>query len=129
MKRALGGTAKVDLRDGADQGRQPRRDHPQGAQHARRRSQPPRGGRSAGDKTQKTDFSELTASFTIKNGVAHNEDLEVKAPLFRLGGAGDINIATSSLDYVAKASDRRHVAGPGRQGAGPARGPDGPGAD
>jgi AsmA protein len=61
-------------------------------------------GQSADDKTQKTDFSELSASFTIKNGVAHNEDLDAKSPLFRLGGAGDINIGTSSLDYLAKAS-------------------------
>ncbi|HEV3009203.1 MAG TPA: AsmA-like C-terminal region-containing protein, partial [Burkholderiales bacterium] len=61
-------------------------------------------GQSAGDKTQKTDFSELSASFVIKNGVAHNEDLDVKAPLFRLGGAGDINIPASSLNYLAKAS-------------------------
>ena len=36
--------------------------------------------------------------------MAHNEDLDAKAPLFRLGGAGDINIGASSLNYVAKAS-------------------------
>ena len=36
--------------------------------------------------------------------MAHNEDLDVKAPLFRLGGAGDINIGASSLDYSAKAA-------------------------
>src|SRR5690606_1168952 len=33
------------------------------------------------DKSKKTDFSELTATFTIKNGVAHNEDLTMKAPV------------------------------------------------
>ena len=61
-------------------------------------------GSSAADKTQKTDFSEMSASFTIKNGVAHNEDLDVKSPLFRIGGAGDIDVGNSKLNYVTKAS-------------------------
>jgi AsmA protein len=104
MKRALGGTARVELRDGAIKGinlgeiiRKGRNMFSGGSQSAAQ-------GQSADDKTQKTDFSELSASFTIKNGVAHNEDLDAKSPLFRLGGAGDINIGTSSLDYLAKAS-------------------------
>jgi AsmA protein len=104
MKHALGGTAKVELRDGAIKGinlgeiiRKGRNMFSGGSQSAAQ-------GQSADDKTQKTDFSELSASFTIKNGVAHNEDLDAKSPLFRLGGAGDINIGTSSLDYLAKAS-------------------------
>jgi AsmA protein len=105
MKHALGGTAKVELRDGAIKGinlgeiiRKGRSLFSGGG------SQSAAQGQSADDKTQKTDFSELSASFTIKNGVAHNEDLDAKSPLFRLGGAGDINIGTSSLDYLAKAS-------------------------
>ncbi|HKX37534.1 MAG TPA: AsmA-like C-terminal region-containing protein, partial [Burkholderiales bacterium] len=103
MKRALAGTASVKLRDGAVKGvnlgeilrktRTALGGSPSAAQ-----------GESAGDKTQRTDFSELSASFVIKNGVAHNEDLDAKAPLFRLGGAGDINIGSSSLNYLAKAS-------------------------
>ncbi len=102
MKRSLAGAAKVNLRDGALKGinlgeiiRKAR--SALGSQSAAT-------GQSAGDKSQKTDFSELSASFTIKNGVAHNEDLAAKSPLFRLRGAGDINIADSSLNYLAKAS-------------------------
>jgi AsmA protein len=56
----------------------------------------------AGDKSKKTDFSEMSASFAIRNGVAHNEDLSMKAPLFRITGSGDIDIANETLDYVAK---------------------------
>jgi len=56
------------------------------------------------DKTRKTDFTELKASFVIKNGVAHNDDLSMKSPLLRLTGAGDINIGEDSLNYLAKAS-------------------------
>ncbi|HEY8251501.1 MAG TPA: AsmA family protein [Burkholderiales bacterium] len=103
MKRALNGTAKVQLRDGAIKGIN-LGEILRKARTALGGSQSAADGQSAGDKTQRTDFSELNASFAIKNGVAHNEDLDVRAPLFRLGGAGDINIADSSLNYLAKAS-------------------------
>ena len=102
MKRELDGTAKVLLRDGAIKGIN--------LGEIIRKAQSMLGsssaaqGQSAGDGGQKTDFTELSASFRIKNGIAHNEDLDAKSPLFRLGGAGDINIPASSLDYLAKAS-------------------------
>ena len=103
MKRALNGTAKVQLRDGAVKGINI------GEVLRKARSalggSPPQAaaGENAGG-TPQTDFTELSASFTIKNGIAHNEDLDTKAPAFRLGGAGDINIPASTLDYVVKAS-------------------------
>ena len=50
------------------------------------------------DKAQKTDFSELTATFKIANGVARNNDLSLKSPLLRVGGEGDINIGEDSLN-------------------------------
>ncbi|WP_334108253.1 AsmA family protein [Methylobacillus sp.] len=56
----------------------------------------------AGDKTKQTDFSEMSASFNIKSGVAHNDDLDMKAPLFRIAGKGDIDIANESLNYLAQ---------------------------
>ena len=39
-----------------------------------------------------------------KIGVARNDDLDVKAPVLRIGGAGDIDIGNSRLNYVAKAT-------------------------
>ena len=104
MKRALNGSAKVDLRDGAIKGINVGEIIRKGRSLLGGGSQSAGQGESAGDKTQKTDFSELSASFTIKNGVAHNEDLDAKSPLLRLGGAGDINIPAESLNYLAKAS-------------------------
>lgn len=53
---------------------------------------------------EKTDFTELSASFKISNGVAHNDDLSAKTPLLRLGGNGDIFIAEDRLDYTVKAT-------------------------
>jgi AsmA protein len=55
----------------------------------------------------------LSASFTIKNGIAHNDDLSMKSPFLRLAGAGDINIGASTINYLAKASV---VASSGGQG-------------
>ncbi|PKO34772.1 MAG: hypothetical protein CVU34_06600 [Betaproteobacteria bacterium HGW-Betaproteobacteria-7] len=54
--------------------------------------------------TGKTTFSELTASFAIANGVAHNDDLLGKSALLRVQGQGDIDIGNNRLDYLLKAS-------------------------
>jgi AsmA protein len=98
MKSALAGSAKVHLRDGAIKGINV------GELLRKARSALGGSGEGQADAKEKTDFSELSASFAIKNGVAHNEDLELKAPLFRIGGAGDIDIGKSTINYVAKAS-------------------------
>ena len=102
MKSALAGTAKVHLQDGAIKGINIAEIIQKGRNLLG--GQSASSGQSATDSSRKTDFSELSASFVIKNGVAHNEDLDAKAPLFRLGGKGDINIGASSLDYTAKAA-------------------------
>jgi AsmA protein len=56
------------------------------------------------DPSQKTDFSELSASFAIKNGVARNDDLKALSPFLRLGGAGNLDIGNNAIDYLAKAT-------------------------
>ncbi len=98
MKRSLAGTAKLNLRDGAIKGID--------IAAVLRKAKSALGQQSAqaASTPEKTDFSEFAASFTIRNGVAHNEDLDVKAPLFRLTGRGDIDIGNSSIDYVTKAA-------------------------
>jgi len=100
MKKSLAGTARMVLKDGALKGIN--------LTEALRKTKAAFGSKSAraqaSDPSQRTDFSEMSASFAIRNGVAHNDDLSVKAPLFRVGGAGDIDIGNSRLDYLAKAS-------------------------
>lgn len=56
----------------------------------------------AESKSEKTDFSELKASFHIRNGVAHNNDLMVKSPLLRVTGEGTIDIGNDRIDYLLK---------------------------
>jgi AsmA protein len=100
LKQALGGTASLALKNGAIKGV----DIP----GAIRTAQAMLGSKSALEQQAKggkqTDFTELTASFVIKNGVAHNDDLQGKSPLLRLGGAGDIDIGAGTIDYTVKAS-------------------------
>jgi len=64
----------------------------------------------------KTDFTELTASFVIKSGVAHNEDLQAKSSVVKLAGRGDIDIGEGTLDYTATAILTSAAAGLGGKG-------------
>ncbi|WP_341237468.1 AsmA family protein [uncultured Limnobacter sp.] len=100
MKAALDGKVSVSLQDGAIKGINL-------AERFRNAKSLLSSGSNATqktDSTQKTDFSSLAVSFDIANGVATSNDLSVMAPLFRIGGAGQVNLVKNSLDYLAKAS-------------------------
>jgi AsmA protein len=101
LKKALNGTAAVKLTDGALKGI----NIAGSIRSAKAKLGTLRGEQvQQADKTEKTDFSELSATFSIKNGVAHNNDLSMKSPLLRIGGEGNINIGNNSVDYLVKAS-------------------------
>jgi len=109
MKKALAGTASLSLKDGAIKGinlAQSMRDIKGklgGKQDATQKAK-------AGDKT---DFSELSASLKIANGIGHNDDLTMKSPFLRLSGAGDIDIGAGQMNYLAKATAVSSSAGQG----------------
>jgi AsmA protein len=98
LKKSLDGTAKVNLKDGAIKGIDI------GGLINKVKSLGGKSEEGSANGKDETKFTELNATFAIKNGVAHNQDLEMKAPLIRVGGAGDIDIGNSSLNYVVKAS-------------------------
>ena len=52
--------------------------------------------------TEKTDFSDMAASFAILNGVATNQDLRMNSPALRVTGAGQFQLAAQTLDYALK---------------------------
>ncbi|WP_374357768.1 AsmA family protein [Chitinimonas sp.] len=58
----------------------------------------------ANNNAEKTDFTELSASLLLNNGVGRNSDLLMKSPLLRVAGEGDINLRNDSLNYLVKAS-------------------------
>lgn len=101
LKQALSGSARLSVQDGAVNGINL-------AQIVRNAKAAMGGAQGASEQSgtaganDKTDFSELSGSFKINAGVAHNEDLSAKSPLFRITGNGDINIGQDSLNYMVK---------------------------
>ncbi len=49
-------------------------------------------------RTERTDFSELNASFQIAAGVARSTDLDLKSPYLRLGGDAAVDIVKGRID-------------------------------
>lgn len=97
LKKALAGNAKITMREGAVKG--------VNLADSFRNIKSVMGSKSSKpDMSKKTDFSEMGASFVIKNGVARNDDLSAKSPFLRLTGAGNIDIGNHTLDYLAKAA-------------------------
>ena len=97
MKKALSGSARVEMKDGAIKGVNL-------ADSARNVKSALGAKQSKPDPAQKTDFSEMSASFKIASGVAHNDDLKAASPFLRLGGAGNLDIGNNTIDYLAKAT-------------------------
>jgi AsmA protein len=52
--------------------------------------------------TEKTDFSSMTSSWAINNGVARNSDLKLVGPLIRVTGEGAVKLGDRSIDYTLK---------------------------
>lgn len=112
LKKALSGNAALNLADGALKGV----DIAGSIRELKSKVNILKTKDASADKTKKTDFSELTATFNIKNGVAHNEDLAMKAPILRLAkgdSRGDIDIANESINYLAKPTIVKSLKGQG----------------
>jgi AsmA protein len=113
IKKGLNGTARLELHDGAVHGV----NIAQTVRSAKARigaikgDEPTQTG--TGSAGEKTDFSELTASFRIVNGVAHNDDLNIKSPLVRVGGSGDIDLRVARIDYLARTTVVPNLQGQG----------------
>lgn len=107
MKKAMDGNMSLNLTDGAIKGiniAKKLRD----AQGMLGKAQT-----QSANQNEKTDFSELKASFKVNKGVAHNDDLSLKSPLLRLTGNGDINVGQESMNYLAKATLAKTLEGQG----------------
>jgi AsmA protein len=95
LKRGLNGTTAVALQNGAVKGFNL-------AQIIRQADSLYRGQPLPDSGAQQTDFSTLSASGRISNGVLRSDDLNGASPLLRLSGAGQVDLANSTLDYLAK---------------------------
>ena len=115
FERSLAGNARIALRDGAILGI----DLSKVLQKVESTIAAVRGG-SAGKALEsragggeKTAFSSLDASFAIRDGVAHNDDLDLRSPLLRVGGNGSLDIPDQTIDYLLKVSLVGTLAGQG----------------
>lgn len=100
LRSSLTGQAALQLRDGAVKGLN--------LAQAFRQARAALAGRqdaiSQARTTEKTDFSELSASARIEGGVARSDDLDLKSPFLRVGGAGQFEIGRGQVDYTARAT-------------------------
>ncbi|QYJ77475.1 AsmA family protein [Shewanella acanthi] len=93
LKKNLLATGKFDITDGALYGV----NIPQMIRGAQAKL---KGDLSEDKKAEKkTDFSSLTGTFSIENGIATNPDLAMSSPLLRVAGKGSANLMTEALDY------------------------------
>ena len=109
LRSKLAGTAALQLRDGAIKGINLARSMRQ-AKAALSQKQD---AITQAQATEKTDFSELSASARIVGGVAHSDDLVVKSPYLRIGGDGRFDIGRGRIDYTAHATVVNSGAGQG----------------
>ena len=54
------------------------------------------------DDAEKTDFAELSGTFTIDKGIVTNDDLSMVAPLVRMTGEGTVPLPQRTVDYLVK---------------------------
>ena len=100
MRSNLGGTAALRLQNGAVKGVNLARSF--------RQAKAALGGKqdasTKASAAEKTDFSEMSASARIAGGVAQSDDLDVKSPFLRIGGAGKFDVGRGNVDYTARAT-------------------------
>lgn len=51
-----------------------------------------------------TDFTDFVATVKITDGVVRNDDLSLRSPLLRVGGAGSADLNTEAIDYLVRAT-------------------------
>jgi AsmA protein len=66
---------------------------------------------------QKTDFAELSGSFTVTDGLLDNRDLKLLAPVLRVTGKGLVPMPPRTIDYEVEAKLVSSLQGQGGQDA------------
>lgn len=64
---------------------------------------------------QKTDFAELSGSYSIAKGIVSNRDLSLKSPLLRVAGAGTVDLPRRTLSYRVEPKAVASLEGQGGQ--------------
>ena len=96
LKRNSNGTLQLAFSDGALHGFNIRQSIDGAKARLRGEPEPPK-------QTLKTDFSSLSLSGVIRNGVFSSNDLDLQAPLLRAGGKGRADLNNETIDYLIDA--------------------------
>lgn len=94
VKKTLNGTMNFAFRDGAVKGINVAQLIRVAQARIKGQPVPPETG------PNQTDFTELTGSAKVTNGVVRNDDLLAKSPLLRVSGKGTASLPAETLDYV-----------------------------
>lgn len=100
MEQALAGSATLQLHDGAVRGI----NLAQRLREAKALLSLRKDASSQAQRSEKTDFSELAATFQIQHGVAENRDLALKSPFLRVVGEGRVDLPARQLDYTVRST-------------------------
>ncbi|MFZ2648509.1 MAG: AsmA family protein [Burkholderiaceae bacterium] len=100
MKSRLKGSASLQVRDGALKGY----NLAASLRQAKAALSTRRDAAQRASQAEKTDFTEMSASFQIDSGIARSNDLDMKSPYLRIGGEGSIDVGKDRIDYTARAT-------------------------
>ncbi|MCH6566546.1 MAG: AsmA family protein, partial [Proteobacteria bacterium] len=109
LKKNSNGVISIALRDGALKGFNLRYSIDRAKAKLNRQPAPP-------EQLQSTDFSSLSLSGKIRKGIFSSDDLNLQAPLLRVGGEGKANLNDNTVDYLVNAKLVGTVAGQGGGG-------------
>ena len=113
LLRALSGTAQFEVRNGALKGFNLAQSLRDAGSLLRLRQDR----QAVTSGTQQTDFTSLSVSFQIAQGVASSSDLSLQSPLLRVGGEGRFDLPAQTLDYVLRPTLVGTLAGQGGEQA------------
>jgi len=109
LKKNSNGALSIVLRDGALKGFNLRYSIDRAKAKLNKQPAPP-------EQLQSTDFSSLSLSGKIRKGIFSSDDLNLQAPLLRVGGEGKANLNDNTVDYLVNAKLVGTVAGQGGGG-------------
>ncbi len=132
LKRTLGGDVRFSIRDGAlekvdmvssmcgalaavDFDNLNRQTIAAGVIGLLMSTQRPAAAAAQGGSGTRTEFTEMSGSARIDNGIARNRDLLMVSPAVRVRGAGAVNLPAAQLDYRAEAELVQSCAGIGKR--------------
>lgn len=106
IRESLNGTSRFEFKDGAVKGINI-------AQTIRQAKSGLSTGKVGEDTTQQTDFSSLSGSAVIRNGVVSNNDLQALSPLLRVKGEGKLDLPADTMNYLVTATLVKSLEGQG----------------